>query len=194
MISKEDSNTSLGDELTVPDICDLTCAETLETEEAMYTTDDSESFLASLDKDAFDEIFDDNVDIILASDLPITEAKPDYILQPQKRSYYEVKKKGTFPTTAYHDYRDTKHQLMMFHRTELKNGFYTGFVSTVVCYQCEAVLDTYPSLSKSVYWVPKEKCIYCNKRRRRFTQRDMIMCEAVYKNFPKKEHMHHWLK
>jgi len=84
--------------------------------------------------------------------------------------------------------------LMTYHRAELLNGFYSGFVSTVVCHSCEAVLDTYPSLCKNVYWVKKEKCIYCNKSRRRFTHRDMMICEAVYKHFSKQKHIHHWLR
>jgi len=49
-----------------------------------------------------------------------------------------------------------------YYGAELKNGFYTGWVSTWRCRLCDEVLGVHPSTYKRIYWMPEESCKYCS--------------------------------
>jgi len=191
MITKEeiDNDAKDTDDLTVPDTIDLTTSEEL--------LEDTQDFLINLPSTEFLKLFEE--DIIYSTDdeavISHEKFKPCKILQD---SFDEVKKACHFNTVKYSDYAVIKRQYNTFYRETLMNGFFTGFTAVVACYECNAVLDSFPCIYKRIFWIPKDRCRYCKGRYNRFSFKDMKLLEAaggkIKGNMNANDFIHNWLE
>lgn len=62
---------------------------------------------------------------------------------------------------SYKDMVDIKMKCLSLYQDKLRNGFHTGFFNMALCYKCDAVLDTWPSRQKVVFWIPDTHCGFC---------------------------------
>ena len=54
-----------------------------------------------------------------------------------------------------------KARYLNYYKIKLENGFYSGFMGTIICENCRMILDAYPCREKRLYWVQKGNCPYC---------------------------------
>ena len=50
---------------------------------------------------------------------------------------------------------------LSYYEIKLKNGFYTGFMATIICSKCRTILDSFPLWEKRLLYVSYEHCMYC---------------------------------
>lgn len=193
MLSKEEIKQSKENDLTVPDISELYCYETIvpDLNEIPDTKENSEDVvkeLTALNKDIFYDIFACSDDEEIVSGTP---TQIDMIIQPDKKLFQQTRGLPQhMPKVHTDDLRHRKRENLCYYREHLLNGFYSGFFSIIACLNCQAVADAFPSLTKRVYWFPRKMCKYCSGRIRPFTKRHMRIMSAAAKHFSKDKFMH----
>lgn len=83
-------------------------------------------------------------------------------LPTDEQTRYDNQKQGAKKWVTLGNIKRYKRQCYKEYETKIRNGFYTGFVTSVLCETCENVLDCIPSPYKRLIWLPSAKCIYCN--------------------------------
>lgn len=49
------------------------------------------------------------------------------------------------------------------YESNIRNGFYSGFMTSYLCWNCETILSCHPSPHKRINWIPQAMCNYCKK-------------------------------
>lgn len=104
----------------------------------------------------------------------------------QKR--FNNQKYGAKKFVTEANFKKFKRQSYKRYESEIRNGFYTGFVTSMVCFDCESVLGCHPSPYKRIYWVPKERCIYCKKKYTTVTFADLKYLYRMQTTFAQQEY------
>lgn len=84
-----------------------------------------------------------------------------HFLPVDEQTRYDSQKQGAKKWVTLGNLKRYKRQCYKEYEAKIRNGFYTGFMTSVLCIGCESVLDCIPSPYKRVVWLPVEKCIYC---------------------------------
>ena len=68
------------------------------------------------------------------------------------------KKKMMFDVEAY---KSNKELWIRINYSSIRNGYYIGFFASLVCLECNNLIDGFPCKQKRVYWVSSKRCPYC---------------------------------
>jgi hypothetical protein len=66
----------------------------------------------------------------------------------------------------------------MYYEADIKNGFYTGWLTTCRCSLCDSILSCFPSTYKRVYWLRSLSCPYCTKGIKKPNENDAEICRV----------------
>lgn len=80
-----------------------------------------------------------------------------------------------------------KRQCYKEYETKIRNGFYTGFMASVLCIGCESIHDCIPSPYKRIIWIPSEKCIYCKGKFQPVNFKDLRYLWNLHETYKQKK-------
>lgn len=92
-------------------------------------------------------------------------ARLETFLRPDAMSKY-IECKGSPPLVMMaNEFAYAKEVYKEFYSFDLKNGFFKGFISCLICNGCGMINDYFVSPRKFVFWLPFSACKYCRKMR-----------------------------
>lgn len=100
-----------------------------------------------------------------------------------QQSIFEEKKYGAKFFISRNTRSRFKRTNFKKYEANLRNGFYTGFVTTFLCYQCENILSCHPSAHKRINWISENNCHYCQKKAKIPDTEDIYWCNDITKQF-----------
>ena len=180
MLSKEEIKQSAEDVLTVPDIVDLTCYETLtvdKEDEVIDITEESpdQSWLCSLSKEELNDAFDNKFK---------QEEDKRYEKFIKEASYNDLSKRDpTYVGKA--QVSRFRRRCFKYYESEIKNGFYTGFICSFRCQLCDNIVGSHVSPYKRVYWIHPKRCHYCAGKKTPLSHKDSFAVETDAKRWKK---------
>jgi len=106
-------------------------------------------------------------------------------LIPTAQSLFDYTKFSRALTTSYQSLRATRQRSLYYYNTSIRNGYYSGFLSSVICQDCMVVLDCFPSKFKRVFLIPAAACPLCRGKIKRMSKQEVLCVEKETKVFPK---------
>lgn len=168
----------------------------LSTEEKLKKAAEDIKFLCDMTQEDLDATleFDEPDTFATVNTMVNEEPKPfcgelDQLFSQKKflpideQSIFEEKKYGAKFFVSRNNRSRFKRTNFIKYEANLRNGFYTGFMTTFLCYQCENILSCHPSAHKRINWISENNCHYCTKQAEKPNTEDIYWCDTVSKQF-----------
>jgi len=131
------------------------------------------AFLNLLTEEKLDEMFPISYDKVLEEetkrhneqDKSIALKKKEFEMRRMMGMYKDAQYFEEDKSEAHHatkkDIRDWRYYNYAYYASEIKNGYYKGWLSTCRCKLCDEILSCFPSSYKRIYWLPNTRCPFC---------------------------------
>lgn len=105
-------------------------------------------------------------------------------LIPTAQVMFDYTKYNRAQLTNYKALRAIRLRNLYYYNSSCRNGYYRGFLSTVICQKCDAVLDCFPSKFKRIFLIPMSACPLCRGKVQRMNRLEVGLVDKESKNHP----------
>jgi len=191
---------SLG-KLEIKNDFTLECDENKKPESVLYCAEklkkaaDEINFLCDMTQEELDATLEFEPETFATVNTMVNEEKKPFcgeldqlfsqkkFLPVNEQAIFEEKKYGVKFYVSRKNRSKFKRSNFKKYEANLRNGYYTGFVTTYLCFQCENILSCHPSAHKRINWISENNCVYCSKTAKIPNTEDIYWCDKVTAQF-----------
>ena len=115
-------------------------------------------------------------------------ARNKQFLPVDEQTRFESQKCGAKKHVTYGNFKKFQRQCYKEYETKIRNGFYTGFMASILCENCESILGCHPSPYKRVYWVSSARCKYCKSEAQTVSFEDLKYLNNLHEAYKQQKY------